>query len=283
MVEIEVTEEERAVGILTEAHREEAADAILDEGFVVLKDVVSLAHLDILHARLLEDLEALLHREDAPFNWNVGNVQQDPPPFPPYLFRDVLLNDLVISVTSAVLGRRVKNSYYSGNTAMPSEHRQPVHADTTHLWPRMKVAHPAAQLVVNVPTVDVSPENGSTEIWPGTHLDVSVVADQDIKIPAEALEARRAICPPIQPNIARGSVLIRDIRLWHAGMPNRTDRPRPMIAMIHCCGWLETGTPMRFPKKTEEFFEHPILRTCARFVDESIDHIHAPHAYEYSR
>ena len=49
----------------------------------------------------------------------VGNVQQDPPPFPPYLFRDVLLNDMVIAVTTAVLGTPVKNTMYGGNTAMP--------------------------------------------------------------------------------------------------------------------------------------------------------------------
>jgi ectoine hydroxylase-related dioxygenase (phytanoyl-CoA dioxygenase family) len=172
---------------------------------------------------------------------------------------------------------------YGGNTAMPSEHRQPVHGDATHLWPRLEVAHPPAMLVVNVPVVDMHPENGGTEIWPGTHRIVAAVAGQDIKIPPDMLEARRAVSPPLQPVVPLGSVLIRDMRLWHAGMPNRTDRPRPMIAMIHNAGWLETGDPLRFPAGTEEFFDHPILQTCARFVDEPIDHIRAPHGYEYEK
>ena len=76
-------------------------------------------------------------------------------------------------------------------------------------------------------------------------------------------------------------MLIRDIRLWHAGMPNHTNQPRPMIALIHVAGWLDTGLPLRFPKETEAFFTHPRLRTCARFVEEPIDHIAAPHAYEH--
>src|SRR6185312_16908566 len=102
-----------------------------------------------------------------PYNWNKGNVQQDPPPFPPYLFRDVLVNDLVIQVTKAILGKGVKSVFYSGNTAMPSESRQPVHADSGHLWPNLEVAHPPYQLVVNVPVVYMDARNGSTEIWPG--------------------------------------------------------------------------------------------------------------------
>jgi hypothetical protein len=97
------------------------------------------------------------------------------------------------------------------------------------------------------------------------------------------VEKRRADVPPIQPVVKRGAILIRDIRLWHAGMPNRTSRPRPMIAMIHNAGWLQTGTPLRFPIGTESFFEGSDLKTCARFVEGPIDYIRAPKAYEYAR
>jgi hypothetical protein len=130
-------------------------------------------------------------------------------------------------------------------------------------------------------TVDVSPENGATEIWPGTHRELYVGMGDDIKIPPQALEARREICPPIQPTFRRGSMLIRDIRLWHAGMPNRTSAPRPMIAMIHSSEWLATGTPLAFPAGTEPFFDHPILTTAARFTDQAIDHVAAPHGFQY--
>ena len=283
MTVLEITPAERDSGQMAPEHVEAAAEAILADGFVVLNGVIDTDHLEILHARMLEDLKALLAREDAPFNWNVGNIQQNPPPFPPYLLRDVLMNELVIAVTEAVLGRGVKNTLYTGNTALPSRERQPVHADHGHLWPRLEVAHPPSHLVVNVPLVDVAAENGSTEIWPGTHRDTTITAGKDIKIPPEVLEERRARVPPIQPAIRRGGVLIRDMRLWHAGMPNRTEQPRPMIAMLHVVGWLDTGTPLTFPKGTEEFFRHPRLTTCARFVGEPIDHIRAPSAYEYHR
>lgn len=282
MTTISVSPAEVAQGILLDENREAALRALKEDGFVVLQDVVETTHLDTLHERMIADIALLQQRTDAPYNWNTGNLQQDPPPFPPYLFADVLLNEQVIAVTRALLGGGVKNMLYTGNTAMPSEDRQPVHADFGQMWPNIEVAHPAARIIVNVPTVDVSPENASTELWPGTHLDVSTHSDTDIKIPADVLTARRKTAPPIQPNIKKGSILLRDQRLWHAGMPNRTQTPRPMIAMMHVCGWMESGTPLTFPVEYKAFFGHSILSTAARFVDmDSIDHIATPGAYEY--
>src|SRR5206468_4690609 len=136
-------------------------------------------------------------------------------------------------------------------------------------------------VVVNVPVVDMNPENGSTELWPGTHLDTTVaVAQGDLKVPEVVVERRRAEVPPIQPAVRRGSVLIRDIRLWHRGMPNHTAAPRPMIAMIHWIGWWSDTEPVRFPKGTEPFFEHPHLRTNARFVEGKIDYLRHNEAYD---
>ncbi|MFD7154512.1 phytanoyl-CoA dioxygenase family protein [Kribbella sp. NPDC059898] len=276
MITIDVEEADRVAGGLAPERVRAAREALRTDGLVVLAGVVELDHLDVLHERMVGDLELLRARPDAPYNWTVGNIQQDPPPFEPYLFADVLLNPQVIAVTSAVLGPGVRNVMYSGNTSLPSDTRQPVHADVGHLWPSgtMEVAHPAAQLVVNVPTVDVSAENGATEIWLGTHRDLTVGVGGDIEVPLDALEARRRVSPPIQPRIRRGSVLIRDVRLWHAGMPNRTDRPRPMIAMMHVSHWLETGTPLEFPAASKAFFEHPVLTTAARFTEQPADHIH---------
>lgn len=281
MITIEVPDSDREAGGLAPERVQAALHALWVDGVVVLADVVDPDHLDSLHERMLSDLVALRSRPDAPYNWTAGNIQQDPPPFDPYLFEDVLLNPHVIAVTSALLGPGLKNTMYSGNTALASDDRQPVHADIGHLWPSeiLEVAHPSAQLVVNIPTVDVSAENGATEIWLGTHRDLTVGIGADIEVPLDAVEARRQTAPPIQPTIRRGSAMIRDARLWHAGMPNRTDRPRPMIAMLHASSWLDVGTPLEFPVGTAHFFDHPVLRTAARFTDQPTDHIHRSHGF----
>ncbi|CAN5646293.1 hypothetical protein BH11ARM2_BH11ARM2_11520 [soil metagenome] len=269
-------------GKLSPENLAKAVEAIREDGIVVLENAVDPAHIEALRDRMFTDLDSFLNRKDAPFNWNRGNVQQDPPPFEPFLFRDVLMNDAAIAVTHAILGNGVYNSFYSGNTAVKSESRQPVHADTGQLWPDLDHAHPPVSVVVNVATVDFSPENGSTEIWLGTHTDPTVTIQKgDIEVPLDRLEARRAIRPPVQPRIKAGSLILRDIRLWHAGMPNRTDTPRPMIAMIHNVGWWPSGS-LKFPISSKGFFEHPVLRTQAEFVEGDIDYVgkHSAHAFE---
>jgi ectoine hydroxylase-related dioxygenase (phytanoyl-CoA dioxygenase family) len=281
---LELTPAELAAGRMSEASLANALRALNEDGFLVLENVVDRAHLAVLRDRMLEDLPLVLAREDVPFNFHPGNVQQDAPPFPPYLFRDVLVNELVIQVTRAILGPGVKNAYYSGNTALPGDYWQPVHPDVAQLWPGLPHATPAFGFVVNVPTVDMTAENGSTQLWPGTHLDTTYTFDQaQVRVPEDRLAHRRAIRPPLQPAVPCGGVLIRDIRLWHAGMPNRTATPRPMIAMIHWCSWIDGSVYLpSFPRGTEAFFEHPELKTAARFVDGPIDYIHHNEAYDYA-
>ncbi len=281
---LDITPGEVQAGQITPAHRSAAARALQDDGVVVLNDIISLDHIAALRERMLADLPAYLARTDAPFNFNTGNVQQEPPPFAPYLFKDVLLNDIVIAVTHSLLGDGLHNGFYSGNTAVGgSGRRQPVHADIGQLWPDLAVATPPFGLVVNVPVVDMTPENGSTEVWPGTHLDTTVYIQKgDIKLPPDVVEARRQVRPPLQPSVRAGGVVIRDLRLWHAGMPNRTDQARPMIAMIHWVGWWH-GDKIQLPKSEEAFFAHPVLKTDAEWVDGPIDYISHGGAYDFQK
>ncbi len=280
IVEIDVSPDELSRGSLEASKLAAAIEALKVDGVVVLKDVVSRESIQGLKKQTLIDLEALLNRKDAPFNWTKGNVQQDPPRRPPFLFRDILVNDMVISVTKGILGAGMRNGFYSGNTALPSESRQPVHADIGQLWPNLEFAPPPAQLVVNVPLVDMEPENGSTEIWPGTHVDPEIaIQSGDIEVSEARLEERRQVCPPIQPTVKAGSVVIRDMRMWHAGMPNRTTEPRPMVAMIHSVNWWPVDT-ISFAHGSEEFLSHPDLEWVVGYVDQEIDHISGVQGYK---
>ena len=283
MISLRIASDEKEQGRLTAAHQSAATQALKDDGLVVLEDIVDPAHLALLHTRMLADVEEILKRPNLPTQFTAGNIQQDPPPVPELMFRDILLNDLVIAVTKSILGPGLTNDFYSGNTNLPGSGGQPVHPDQGQLWPNLTTAHPAARLVVNVPVVDMDEQNGSTELWPGTHLDTTMY-DQlgTIRLPQETLDARRRISPPFQPSVKAGSVLIRDIRLWHRGTPNHTDRPRPMIAMIHNVSWWPAGT-MVFPKGTEEFFLHPDLRSAAAFVDAPVNYLQRHEAYDVQK
>ncbi|MFZ4507462.1 MAG: phytanoyl-CoA dioxygenase family protein [Fimbriimonas sp.] len=259
-----------------------ARSALLEHGVIILKGVVSPESVQALHEKMIADLPLWVNRPDAPFNWNPGNVQQDPPPFAPYLFKDVLFNPFALAISKSILGS-MNLTLYSGNTAMPkSDKRQPVHADTGHLWPNHDPATPPYAIVVNLPTVPMGPWNGSTEVWPGTHLDTSVaMSDGDIKVSAEKIEAQRAIRPPFQPETEIGDLVMRDIRMWHAGVPNPSDAPRPMIAMIHQIGWLPTSQ-LEFSVNDREFFDNPDLHVPARWIEGDLAYTARNSAYEYA-
>ena len=104
--------------------------------------------------------------------------------------------------------------------------------------------------------------------------------DGDIKVSHEALETRRMIEPPIQPTVKGGSIVL-EMSMWHAGMPNHTVNPRPMIAMIHYVSCWQTE-PLRFAAGSGAF-EHPDLKTDAMFVKGSIDYISTPGAFEFTK
>lgn len=150
---------------------------------------------------------------------------------------------IATQITSTVLGPRPKWTFCSANATMPplpgaSPERQPVHSDADFAFP----SHPFA-LVVNVPLITMDEHNGSTEIWLGTHnQDIS---DQEGahgerasgRIKEHLLDGTQNDFEAVQPRIEKGAVVIRDLRLWHAGMPNKSDDVRIMLAMIHFAPW----------------------------------------------
>lgn len=138
-----------------------------------------------------------------------------------------------------------------------SPQRQPVHSDADFAYP----THPFA-LVVNVPLVTTTPENGSTELWLGTHSGYGIEAQEGTHgdrasgcIKEALLQERKAITPPVQPVIKKGSVMIRDLRLWHAGMPNMSEEVRVMLAMIHFAPWYRNPMRLEFAEDIKPIIE----------------------------
>ncbi|KAI1430896.1 hypothetical protein GGR50DRAFT_682496 [Xylaria sp. CBS 124048] len=240
---------------LNEQNLEIAVRGIHLDGLVVVENIMEKNDLDHLNKKMVEDARILQARgEDGPFNYNIGNLQQDPPPYVEYFSPSIFTNPIVTQITSAVLGPRPKWAFCSGNTAMPvlpgaSPQRQPVHTDADFAHP----AHPFA-LVVNIPLVDMTPQNGSTELWLGSHLNTSMESQEGAhgerasgRIKEDLLAKWVAIHgPPIQPPIQKGSVIIRDLRLWHAGMPNMSKDVRVMLALIHFANWYRVGMKLEF-------------------------------------
>ncbi|KAI7778756.1 phytanoyl- dioxygenase [Diaporthe eres] len=223
------------------------------DGLVVVEDVVPHKDLDALNEKMVKDARYLQSLGDkGPFNYNQGNLQQDPPPVAEYFYKSIFTNPIATQITSTVLGPRPKWTFCSANSAMPplpgaSPQRQPVHSDADFDHP----SHPFA-LVVNIPLVTMTPENGSTELWLGTHTaDISAQEGKhgersSGRIKENILAERRSVRGPSQPNVRKGSIVLRDLRLWHAGMPNMSDEVRVMLAMIHFAPWYRNPMRLQF-------------------------------------
>jgi ectoine hydroxylase-related dioxygenase (phytanoyl-CoA dioxygenase family) len=123
--------------------------------------------------------------------------------------------------------------------------RQPAHKDSEFDHPQFPY-----YFIANIPLCDFSAQNGSTEFWLGSHAhttaeDQIIATDEETMKPYKfgrlggplppiteaAKEKRMMIRPPIQPTCFRGDIMIRDIRTWHAGMPNSSDAHRIMLGL----------------------------------------------------
>ena len=115
-------------------------------------------------------------------------------------------------------------------------------------------------VIANIPLCPFNPATGSTEFWLGSHLSTAgidqviatpeaklanaklVVGDPECNVLPDVVEARRKIRPPVQPVCEKGDIMLRDLRTWHAGMPNESEDYRIMLAL---------GYKVRFSERTD--------------------------------
>jgi ectoine hydroxylase-related dioxygenase (phytanoyl-CoA dioxygenase family) len=115
------------------------------------------------------------------------------------------------------------------NFNLPNSVAQHYHVD----WPYTKEF-----MITNVAVVDTDVENGAIDVVPGTHKKF-------YKFWRFALERPYRFSKQLP--LQQGDVLIRTSNLWHRGMPNRTNTPRPMVALT----WEEGGSQLDDPFRME--------------------------------
>lgn len=219
--------------------------------------------IDIPHVRMT----LLTYYQNSKDGRPVGNMSQGPPLSPDLMYPSIWANGPASSLISSILGPSPHVNYVNGNTALPgyTGARQSVHADLTFNHATFPFAY-----VANYYLTDVSPANGSTELWIGSHQDTTFADHRNCGVPTppgasidevafgirpELLEQRRVWAPPIQPTIPKGSVVIRDLRLWHAGIANPGTDPRIMLAFVHTPNWYMCPGRVVLPEAAKELVE----------------------------
>ena len=270
-MKIKVSSEELTKRELSASHLRQAIDAIHEEGYIILGNIISHNHLDLLNEKMTQDSHTIVSSDSDRWEGRraIGHLQQGAPPFAPYIFSDIVANPIVEHVSTTLLGEGAFNGFYNGNTNTPGSTQQNLHMDTSHLWPNLNPSHPTASVVVNIPMIDVTEERGAIEFWPGTHL----AGDVGPRLDEVTEEAQRKVRPPVRGTTQKGDVLIRDMRLWHRGTPNLSDTHRHMIALVHYVGWLHRGRTIRDVKGSEGAFKNSRVDPHATFLDEPHDYL----------
>ena len=273
MQRLEVSTAETSAGRMAAGNLRACARALEEDGCVLLPGVVDVGHVDALNGRMQEDIRRLERGRGVSNDWQ--GVR--PPPCHPWLFRDIVFNDMAVDVLRAVLGEGLALDGYGANTAYPGEATQGVHGDGGQLWPGLDRAHPPFGLIVNIPLVDVDEENGATRFWPGTHKDVGTVMRRSEFVDPERVRRREAERPSERMCMRRGDLVVRDNRMWHCGTPNRTAVPRPMLTLIYIAPWWFRGG-VEFEAGTEDFLKHETVAVNAVFVEPPIDYLAQGHS-----
>jgi len=202
------------------------ADRIKVVGYTVIEDVLPLPLIEAMRDafdRLMEE-----NRRANPSNRGVNRYQMYLPFEPPFADPRVYENETALAVLEKVLGPDILCAYFASDTPLPGADYQRVHADTRLLFPETHLSLPCYGAVLNIPLVDVTEENGPMECWPGgTHLWPGGV---DMTALAETMT-------PVRLTMKAGSILLRDLRMWHRGSPNRSDRSRPNVALVYTRAW----------------------------------------------
>ena len=235
----QLTPEERAGLTLSAQSLQSALDQVKVNGYVLFESVIPAERLAMIREAFMTRLAEQQIR--APSNRGNNRYQMHLPFREPFMDPFVIAHPLALTILDAVLGSNCHCHYFASDTALPGSDYQEVHSDIALLFPETLLSSPAYSIVVNIPLIDVTLEHGPVEIWPGgTHLMPGPMTPQNV---ASHMHSELVTMPA-------GSLLIRDMRMWHRGTPNRSNVARPHLALVYSRYWFRDAGygPIEIPK-----------------------------------
>ena len=222
---LEISDKERSENKLTPESIDAGLRLLREAGLVVIESVLPrdwIAGLNVAMQNVLD-------------NENEEDSQNGEHPMLKMPFMDPRIIDspFAMPIMKAAMGEKIFAYLpYGCNATVPGSDTQWIHRDSGQLFPELPFALPVSTIVVNIPLVDFTVENGATEVWPGSHLiiDDPAVRNSPYNV---CKEERAALLPSFQLEMPAGSVVVRDMRCWHRAMPNRTQIVRPMLALVY--------------------------------------------------
>ena len=207
---------------------ESLAERLRVNGFVLLNDVIPLDLIREARDAFLPLLKEKVER--AANNRGKGRHHIVIPFTAPFNSPLLYANERVLPIIRRVLGPDCAMGCYASDTPLPGTDYQPIHRDEPgELFPEAPgVVTPPYELTLNIPLQEVTEELAPMELWPGGTQWVP--NPQRIEQVASGMHSYKATMRP-------GSVLLRELRTWHRGTPNRGNEPRAMLALAYTRPW----------------------------------------------
>ncbi len=229
---MKLSADELASGQLSLDTYSQALTLIKVNGYVIFERVLPDDLIDSLFNEHQTIFDKYLENPDPTFGKNHYRTYL---PFrAPFADERVIANPFVLPILNDLLGKDYVCHYLASNTCIPGSEFQPPHADVYSLFPETDIKPPPYHMVVNIPLVDITEENGPIEFWSGgTHLNTF------------GMDKIEALAPMMQSQMATmpaGSLFIRDGRMWHRGTENKSDAPRPNLALVYTRPWVDAGS-----------------------------------------
>ena len=216
--------------------RSEAISRFHEDGFVVLRNVVSRATLGSVAASLSSEYAA----------WQSSNAA----------FKGGGLLSGHLNCYPGELSRPVLNELRDSGTLELGQKLFPTNARALRLGCNFNLPGSIAQhyhvdglfvenfLVLNVAVVDTTIENGAIDVIPKTHKRFYKFWE---------FAARQVARGSTRVPLSAGDVLLRLSTVWHRGMPNLTQTARPMLAFTFGEKGVDTDNPFAYASGKVEF------------------------------
>lgn len=207
---------------VAEAHR---------DGFTVLRDFIPQNKIEVLSGILLSMLQKRIEQGNAERGANRWYVT---PPFRAPIADEAIFADPgLLYIVEKLVGDDPVMCQWASDTPLKGSEYQEIHRDTAPLFegdPDWTAEPPMYQLGVNFPLCDVLElAKGPVEVMRGTHR---LPLHESEKMKAEG----RVVLEPVF--LAKGDLMVRDVRGLHRGTPNSTDEPRIMVVIGYSRKWL---------------------------------------------
>jgi ectoine hydroxylase-related dioxygenase (phytanoyl-CoA dioxygenase family) len=218
-----ISEALQELGVTDDTLTPQEKETLDQDGYILLRGVLTPAQVDALRARQAQLLEEEGREAGKEVHQEAGTDRLSDLINKGDVFHIVLTQPRVLAAIAYVLSGDLKLSSLNSRNALPGQGLQALHAD----W-GSPVAPGEYQVCNSLWLLDdFQPDNGATRVVPGSHrsgrLPKDEMADPSQPHPREVLLQAQA-----------GDVVVVNSHTWHGGTQNRSGAPRRVLHGYFC-------------------------------------------------